>query len=214
MIQARYNVGGSLIREVADASPTLRQGMCLEFVLEDGVGKVQQSTGAGFAGIAHNEYKAQDRSTMSEDFVAVGATHKVARQAIGGEGTLTDKAAGTAAAATFDTDAQTLTGLTAGTAYNILYAYTPSVTDLYASRHLLGEGTPGFVASDVVNAITVIIAGDVFTDYFDVTVDYSTTVPKAGAAGILGDTGADINAVQVIGLPSPNCPLLGIYFQA
>lgn len=214
MLNCRVNVGGSLVREVAKNSPILRQGMALAYVLEDGEGKVTQADGAKpFAGVAYNEYKVQDRMTAVEEFVAVGTTYKLGHQAIGGTVQLYDVAAGTNAAATMEDDAQTIKELTDGKSYKAVYAFIPSALDVYTDWNIPGEGIPGYLATDVVNSLSVIIGGDIYTDYFDITTDFSADTPKAGANGLFSKTGSEIKTVQVISLPSPNKPFLGLYVE-
>lgn len=211
----RINIGGSITREVADNSPALQQGMALVSVIENGVGKVTQSTATPgvFAGIAYNQYKNTSRATEVEEFVAVGTTYKLAHAPEGGDTIVYDLTAGSSGKGTLDTDSQTLTTLISGHSYKAVYAYIPSAIDVMSSRTSLGQGIPGFQATDIVNAISVIVAGDVYTDYFDVTADWSTVTPKAGENGLIASTGSTINGVYVIGLPSVNAPVLGIYFN-
>lgn len=213
--QTRINIGGSIVREISETAKPIKQGMSLIHVLENGVAKVKESAAVAgtFAGIAFNQYKNTGRATAEEEFVATGTTYKLAHQADGGDVLLYDVAAGTSEAATMEADAQTIKSLTAGTKYKAVYAYVPSAIDVMASRTSLGEGIPGFNASDIVNAISVIVAGDIYTDYFDVTQDWTTVVPKAGANGMLSNNGSVIPSVYVVGLPSVNAPVLGIYFN-
>lgn len=211
----RINIGGSITREVADNSPALQQGMALVSVIENGVGKVTQSTATPgiFAGIAYNQYKNTSRATEVEEFVAVGTTYKLAHAPEGGDTIVYDLTAGSSGKGTLDSDSQTLTTLTSGHSYKAVYAYIPSAIDVMSSRTSLGQGIPGFQATDIVNAISVIVSGDVYTDYFDVTQDWSTVTPKAGENGLIASTGSTINNAYVVGLPSVNAPVLGIYFN-
>lgn len=212
MLNCRVNVGGSLIRGVSEQSPVLRQGMALAYVLEDGEGKVTQSDGVKpFAGVAYNEYKMQDRMTAMEEFVAVGTTYKLGHQAIGGTVQLYDLSDDSNKAAVMEADSQTIKELVDGTKYKAVYAFVPSALDVYTNWNIPGEGLPGFVATDIVNSISVIVAGDVYVDYFDVTTDFSVKTPKAGASGLFSKDGVAIQTAQVISLPSPNRPLLGLY---
>ena len=56
--------------------------------------------------------------------------------------------------------------------------------------------------------------GEVFTDMFDATVDWSTSpVIRSGAGGTLTDTGGTILDARVISVPNVNNPLLGISFD-
>lgn len=218
MLNVRVNLGGSVVRNVAENSLPIRQGMALGYVMEGDEKKVSvdASTITSFAGVAFNEYAPQDRMVEVEEFVATSTSYKIRHQAIGGKVIVKDVVAGTESEGSLGVDGRTLTSLTPDTKYQVRYAFVPSYTDVYASWNSLGEVAGSFRATENVKAVSVITRGDIWTDYYDIAIDYSKNAPKAMANGMFGysaSAGVAIPGVEVMSLPSPADAFLHIYFS-
>lgn len=110
-------------------------------------------------------------------------------------------------------DEVTLTGVGGSVAVTITYRYTLTALE---SRSLYGDPKPEGYSGNTWRQVGVAQEGLVYTDQFDVAVDWATAATiNLGASGILttGGSGTAINGV-VVALPAAGYPYLGIQFSA
>lgn len=107
----------------------------------------------------------------------------------------------------------TLTGLGGGVAVTITYRYTLTAAE---ARSKYGDPKPEGYSGNIWRQVGVAQEGLVYTDQFDVAVDWATAATlNLGASGVIttGGSGSAINGV-VTSLPSAGYPYLGIQFDA
>lgn len=110
-------------------------------------------------------------------------------------------------------DEVTLTDVGGGVSVTVTYRYTLTALE---SRSLYGDPKPEGFSGNIWRQVGVAQEGLVYTDQFDVAVDWATaSTINLGASGILttGGSGSAINGV-VVALPSVGYPYLGIQFSA
>jgi hypothetical protein len=100
----------------------------------------------------------------------------------------------------------------AGATIRAFYKYAPTVVQ---AKAIQGDVYPGGPPHELVGSVGVITHGDVFTSEYNTSVDWSVANPdiKLGANGLftIGGGGVSLaNRVQVLALPSPEMPYLGL----
>lgn len=218
-------------RPVAQGSQITAEGAALVSVLVGGVFGVKQSTGAAgevLAGVSINTVtgltqvpKIDEAVLGNSNAIVLGAepipgTVRVIRADTNAELT----AAATADATHYAVDAGNpkrflFDAALQGTGFQIVYAYAPTLAQAMA---LQGNVLPGGPAGQYLGQVGVISRGDVYTDQWDTTGDWSTAVGvvlKAnGKFGPAATAGAALRGVQIIELPTAGRSYLGININA
>lgn len=222
----------SLNHDVVTGSAVIQEGAVLTKVMEGGVAKVRAcNADERIYGFALHQRTVADKSTKVEDFVVpatlsqvlakapVGGVALVKRTVAAGSGTVGVMTVVGVAPTTVDEvqlSDQTLTFHADASGDHIEVTYEHELT--YAEHvRLVGEGVPGLLtAMQAIGSIGVITNGVVFTDQYDVTVDWATvdeTKIVAAAGGKLGynatATAADAR-IFIESVPSVGNPFLGV----
>lgn len=98
----------------------------------------------------------------------------------------------------------------AGRTVRVYYRYAPTAVQ---AQMLQGDVHPGGDSGYILNAVGVILAGDVYTDQFDPTVDWvAGGVLKVTAANLftIGGSGPTATGARIIATPTAASPYLGI----
>lgn len=204
-----------------DANATsIVEGSPLVLKIEDGLGKVGLPTGAStdkFVGVAfagfvrpsylNNCYKV----TVSADALTVALPNtplggKIGATVDGVQATVATSGDAAAGTVVFDSTANTVTFAAddAGKEYSFLYTYEPTVTE---ARFVAGDGYPGgFQLSELAGTIGVIHQGQIATDQYDVTADWTSAATadiKLNADGqfTIGGNGAVVSNARVLAVP-------------
>lgn len=212
-------IGRSVERAVA-AGFAPDEGQALVSTMTAGVYGVKPSTGAAgeqFVGVALSQVKAPTVMPRVEEGTSSAASVIVLdRAAIGGTirllvgGTL--QTAGNPATTlneySIAADNQTITvhATLAETAYTVAYQFSPTVAEAIT---YIGEGFPGLdTAAAYLEQIGVLEGGDVFTSFYDTSVDWSANPPVVylGAGGMFttDNNGGNATAVPATVLHVPN----------
>ena len=210
----------SVERPVAQGQVVQAEGVLLQGDLSTGVYGVKPSVADAkdnFAGISVNSVTYQPTVPRIDEFV-LDATLKfnLAFTPIGrpkaykvdpDTGALT--AVGTTMAATGTVG--TATGAAEKDTLRVVYQYSPTMLQIMA---LQGNILPGGPAGHYLGQVGVITRGDVYTDQWDTTADWSTAKGvKAGANGLFVPVMAAADGIQgitIIELPSVGSPFLGL----
>lgn len=234
MLRLQYTrIMKSFSRNVATGYNIDQEGQALVYVNENGEVKVRPSSGAAgekFAGVAISQANIPGTLCAVEPLVGNGSTTlKLSRgNVVAGQiavrvgGNLLTHAA-SASAGKFAVDLVsgviTLDASDAGTALapvevTAYYKYVPSMPEaINAQGQVVGGG--GITAASYYSVTGIITEGDVATDYFDVTDDWTKTEGPVflGPNGIftLKSGGTELKGANVIAAPaSPN----GQFFSA
>lgn len=214
-------IGKTFHRNVAAGIQIETEGCCLQYVREGGATVVKPSdagTSQQFAGVAYSRNTALTRMvavealtvpatapytiTLNHTPINIRVVNNVG-SALASD-TLANVAPGkynlTGAVLTFDAGIE-------GTVVNVSYDFTPSVLE---AIELTGNGPAGGLPSSVIGVIGVINTGDIATDMFDVTSDWSTAVTvKMGADGMFTTgTGTVIPGATILRAPQAGSPSL------
>lgn len=210
----------SVERPVAQGQVVHAEGVLLQGDLSTGVyGVTPAASGAkdGLAGVSVNSVTWQPTVPHIEEFV-VDATMKVTL-GFTPIGTPTafkvDPDTGLLSAATIDMAATgtvgTLSGVAEKDVVRVVYQYSPTMLQIMA---LQGNILPGGPAGHYLGQVGIITRGDVFTDQWDVSADWSTAKGvRAGANGMfvpVADVADGIQGITIIELPSVGSPFLGL----
>ena len=216
---------------VAAGVTKINEGSALVLSMENGVGKVKNSSGSNseiFVGVAYSQ---MDTPSVGMDVrtytVPAGRVINLpniptAITAIGiKSGAAAFTLAGTAPAAAGAVQYTTGTSLTfhaddVGKEVTVTYKHELTINQ---QRWMAGDGIPG-VGNPVAasGSVGVIQNGTVYTDQFDAAADWgaaNVTDIKAGASGqfIRGGTGATVTG-YVVAVPAVASAYLGIHFRA
>lgn len=219
----------SVERPVAQGSQITAEGAALVGVLVGGVFGVKHSAGVAgerFTGVSINSVTALTQAPKIEEAV-LGSTHAivVGAEPIGGTvrvvvGTTVLAAAAAPSATEYAVDPLNprrflFDASFTGQKVTIVYAYAPTLAQAMA---LQGNVLPGGPAGQYLGQVGVVTRGDVFTDQWDTTADWSTAVGVVlGANGKFAPTANPANAlqgVQIIELPSAQRSYLGLNINA
>jgi hypothetical protein len=224
----------SLHRNVATGHDIAQEGVPLVYVNEAGSAKVRPSQGVAgekFAGVSLSQVAVPSQMTAVETFVGNGSTAiSLARiSLVAGQvaiivngAYLQAVAAGSEAAGKFSvntsTGVVTLHSANAGTALapvsiKAVYKYVPTVVEAINAQ---GNGPAGgFTAAQYYAVSGVIVEGDVATDQFDVTDDWTQTEgPIYLGNGIftLKSGGTELKGANIIEAPTaPNGSFFGAF---
>jgi hypothetical protein len=223
----------SFHRNVATGYDIKNEGVALVYVNENGEGKVKPSSGAPnekFAGVSLSQVQVPTQLTGVENFLVAGTTtiklartNLVAGQITVKSGNTTLVLAANAAAGQFAVNTLigevTIDSSNAGTAISpveisVVYKYVPSVQEAINAQ---GYGPAGGIHSaSYYSVVGVITEGDVSTDQFDVTDDWSATTGPVylGPNGLftLKAGGTELKGCNIIGAPSaPNGSFFGAF---
>lgn len=210
----------SVERPVAQGQVVQAEGVLLQGDLSTGVYGVKPTAADakdGLAGISVNSVTWQPTVPHIEEFV-VDATLKVTLgfTPIGRpQAFKVDPDTGLLSAATIAMAATgtvgTLSGVAEKDVVRVVYQYSPTMLQIMA---LQGNILPGGPAGHYLGQVGVITRGDVFTDQWDVSADWSTAKGvKAGANGLFVPVAAVADGIQgitIIELPSVGSPFLGL----
>jgi len=219
-----------LNKNIATGQAIPAEGLVLATILESGVEVIQPSVGGvsteKFVGFSFAHTLNPANFSKVETIVIPTAspyTYTLARNnLVSGQISVND--GGTFMAITdppiatdeFSVDASsgvvTFFSADAGKSVTVTYRYVP--TTLEAQAVIQDPNINIANAFTVLGQCGVIMFGEVYTDQYDATVDWNTSVPKMGAAGIIASGGSDTsipNAV-VIHVPSTDNPYLGIRY--
>lgn len=214
------------------------EGLCLQQVMENGIGKVRPSNATAdsiFAGISWGDRFAAPTTIPYVETVTVGADGKVrlsklptaAADMIVIKGSNYSGTALTFAATVdadtkwkLDTDGQTVITHTdnAASTLFVVYRYAPTVLE---AQMRFGDVYPGPRGPNVVGSIGIIATGWVYTDQFDTAVNWGALDTNAEAilGGANGRFTTSGNGCSLSGLgfvvsaPSVNDPWLGLYID-
>lgn len=208
---------------IADGATISAEGRGLVAATVSGVVGVKESTGAAaevFAGVSVYEKAPLTDLPIIEDLIVGDTVYTVllGHTPVGGTSNMrvTD-AAGTALTPGATTSGSyTLTGTTltfnadlAGTAVNVSYRYSPTVTE---ARFIQGDTRAGGTSQAQYGKVGAIKIGDIYTSEFDPTVDWSAAnvTIRLGANGkfTIGGSGAIVPA-HILQVPSATSPFLG-----
>jgi len=100
------------------------------------------------------------------------------------------------------------------TTVNVYYSYTPTVGDI---QQWVGDGIPGTTPVAFLQTVGVIRRGEVHTDQFDASADWTAqniANIKVGTSGVFqrGGTGASVTG-YVLKAPTADVPFLGLFIQ-
>lgn len=222
----RSRAGQALLSTIGLAN--LQEGQPMTADIENGIGVVRPSTGAAdsiFAGFSiFNERVIPSVATKVERVTAVDTTLTLSKtpntttffvKTLAGLVVVYN--AGVAAGQYSVTgNVITLNAAQTGLTFDVSYPYNLTVNEALS---LFGTGIIGPSAVDQFKSVDLITGGEIFTDQFDPTVDWSaliteasTTVLKARANGLvsINGNGAIIRDARVIHVPSADLPFLGI----
>lgn len=232
---ARTRIESTAEYQVHSSYPVSAEGQAVEHVMEDGVGKVRPSSGSAntiAVGVAYSENMSLTHAVMVEEFYVpatgtlaieltrtpTAAAELLVKVVSTGEVLVSDVAANdgkfllATKTVTFHADE-------AGKLIRFVYRYALTAVEAQA----LGDDRPvGNSASSILNSVSVIKSGEIFTDQFDTADDWaaaisraSTLVIQGGANGRFqlagsGGTGCAFEA-RVIHAPTIDVPFLGLY---
>lgn len=180
-----------------------------------GAAGVAPSTGAAgeiFVGFSFNQTSGAPYlpSTMVnvEEFVASGTTYFLKQTPVAGSILLVKDGASVVPANT----GATLTGLTAGSTYKVVYTY---VLTNAAAVAMFGNLQPGQHAGAVFGQTGVVEQGIVYITNFDTAQNYAfDSVLTLESGGRVSIGGAVTIGAKVVALPTSEIPFLGIEFSA
>jgi len=209
----------SLHRAVATGYDVAQEGVALVYVNEAGAGKVRPSAGiAGekFAGVSLSQVQVPGQLTAVETIQLFGKTTvKLSRtNLVAGQIAIKGFTLGTTAdakvfAANLSTGELTFATADAGTAaapveYTVYYKYIPTLQEAINAQGNAPAG--GYTAASTYGVTGIITEGDVATDQFDVTDDWTRTEGPVylGANGIftLKAGGTELKGCNIVEAPS------------
>lgn len=212
--------------QVHSQYPIPAEGVCLQHAMEEGIGKVRPSTGTSnnskFLGFAFFQPVIPTESVAVEQLVvpaeepyelrlqgAPTAAADMSASILGGD-PLTFNASAGAGQFNVEDNVLTFNAAQAGKPVKIVYRRNLTAMDALGS---FGE-TIGTTATALYETVTVIKAGEVYTDQFDTSENWAAGEEldlRAGANGRVqvGGTGAQIPGV-VVQAPTVDSPFLGI----
>jgi len=208
------------------------EGLALVSDLYNGRGVVRPSSGTNaneiFAGFSLAQNIAGTAAIQVEDLlVPANAPYTVALQQspdaaantlvkTSGTGVLTYNVAVGAGQFNLVNNVVTFNAAQAGQSVKVVYRYNLSAL---AAEMLYGDQPIGKTAASILNSVSVITKGVVFTDNYNTSDDYSTAVDGsvpviAGANGQiqLGGTGARVTG-RIVHVPTADVPFLGVYIN-
>lgn len=228
---ANTRFGHSFHREVATGYTIHTEGVALAYIMESGKAKVRPSTGAAnerFAGLSLSR-NAQSRRLTEVLNIQVPATSPYTvtlphepnpGELRVGALTLADPDAGGLVDGTYEISGKTLTfnAAQAGAIIEVGLAFTPSILESIVAA---GNDPVGGLPSVGLGVVGVIIAGDAYTDQYDVTADWTgngvdPVAVYLGANGLFTtkDTGTLLESVTVLQTPSAGAAFLGLSIRS
>jgi len=210
-----------------DATATnIVEGSPLVLVGADGKGKVSLGTGSNdekFMGVAFAGFVRPTVLVNEEKFVAGTTAHVTEKAALstplvyidGVFATVSANAPSAAGEVQFTAATSTLTFYTDDADKNVVVLYKYAAP-LALARAAAGDGYPGGLSLSQLNGtIGVLKQGTVYTDQYDLTVDWSAAnvgTIKVNSAGLftIGGTGATVENARVVAAPGFGSVFLGI----
>jgi hypothetical protein len=210
-------------RDVVSSVVIPDEGVALVFVKEGGIAKVQPSLGVAgeiFAGVSLARNVPPAFVPMVEEFViGAGLSKTLLRAPLSGQIQIkVDGVSKTIVAAAPANAAQVMVvgsalGYFAGEVNKtctVQYMYEPTVVE---ASLFVGQAIIGGMAFQSMSVVGLITRGDITTNHFDASVDWSNAMAvKLGANGNFTTTGSGITVPNAIVLNSPNVenPMLTI----
>lgn len=208
----------SLFENLASGSAISEEGVALTYVKEAGETKVEIGVAGGlFAGLAMaRNMPPQSLPLVESGVISVSGTGKLTRAPIAGQllvkidGVVATVVAGAPAAGEVNVadDAYTFNAGDAGKTATFQYMYVPSVVE---ARAVVGDAPYGGLAANALGTIACIKQGEVATNFFDASADWSTALyAKVVAGGKFAPATAatGIPGVVVKNSPSASNPFL------
>lgn len=215
------NIVSSTTRKLAAGTGNIGEGLALVAKYENGELRVAPSTGASgeiFVGVSFNNRSidktypvATTRYTADSNGLIVlpHAPLPSALKVVNAEGTpLTSDV--TVSAGKYVLKGNTLS-VEANLVVDVAYDYSPSVVEALARQ---GDTWPGIGAVALQGVTGVIEAGDIQTNQFDPTADWSLKTVKLGANGrfTTGGSGVALTGVIITQIPVEGGNVLGLRF--
>lgn len=215
------NIVSSTTRKLAAGTGNIGEGLALVAKYENGELRVAPSTGASgeiFVGVSFNNRSidktypvATTRYTADSNGLIVlpNAPLPSALKVVDSGGTALTSAA-SAATGKYVLKGNTLT-VDANLVVDVAYDYSPSVVEALARQ---GDTWPGIGAVALQGVTGVIEAGDIQTNQFDPTADWSLKTVKLGANGrfTTGGSGVALTGVIITQIPVEGGNVLGLRF--
>lgn len=215
------NIVSSTTRKLAAGTGNIGEGLALVAKYENGELRVAPSTGASgeiFVGVSFNNRSidktypvATTRYTADSNGLIVlpHAPLPSALKVVDSGGTTLTSAA-SAATGKYVLKGNTLT-VDANLVVDVAYDYSPSVVEALARQ---GDTWPGIGAVALQGVTGVIEAGDIQTNQFDPTADWSLKTVKLGANGrfTTGGSGVTLTGVIITQIPVEGGNVLGLRF--
>lgn len=211
---------------VASGNTITAEGLVLVQAFEDGVEKVKPATGADgeiYVGFSYGSLYTPITKSIVEEFIVPAAapfTVTLQHAPLAGQIRVADTSAavnltpGAVSNATEFAVAGNVVSFNASRASHsvqVTYRFAPTALDLMLEDQIQ---IASFTASDMISSTGTIMTGDIYTNIFDASVDWSAaTEIRMGAGGVVTDqhgTGEVIPGAYVCGIPSAQVPFLGI----
>jgi hypothetical protein len=224
--KSRFDV--SREHPVATGSTITAEGACLVWDNQAGPG-VKLGTGAAnekFAGVALAHQLTPLALPMVEDVVLSGTTASYSKQIVTSSIRAFDVTAGAAITVVsgapgagqlgYNNTTKVITyadGTKTGNTIRLYYRYVPTTLEALAAQ---GNIPAGGGAALYLGTIGVVTNGVVYTSEFDGTVDWTAANPvvKIGAGGLftIGGSGGGVANANIVSIPTPDSPWLGLSF--
>ena len=238
--QTRTRIDDTIEYELLSSVTVDHEGLCLQLALEDGRGKARPSNATAdtqFIGVSWGERFAAPTTAVHIETVVVGANQKATLSktpsaeadimVIKGTSYLGGVLLANAGSPTnvqwdLDGDGVSIAVHADNIGATLFVVYRYNLTVLEAQMRF-GDAYPGPRAMNTVKRVGVITKGHIWTDRFDVAVNWgaidtigSGEVIKGGANGMFTVTGNGCNTaghVHVLEAPSVGSPWLGLYID-